>query len=335
MVKSGAILGVGSDYAENGRDAGLLVAEVIRGKDPSRIPFHATTKIRRSVNLDNARRLGVSIPAEWVKTADVVIPAPTRDAIEGRFMDCQIRRADDVAELVLVGSLDSSWSSYFSDRIDEVVRGGALEVRVDMAGVSYLSSNGIGLLIRYHRQLRKIGGRFRIVADSEAVSHVLRLTGVWQLLHDDGPSPEPPSGPAARCETIERDGMVLQVFPKRERRRGRATRADRRPRAASRPRVRRGRRADLEGGPGGCRLRPGRPGPELRSVPRAVRRVPGGRRRCGLPAERRAGAARLRASGRRVRSRGARALRAGVPGANGRRWSASRRRESPAAPPSP
>ena len=58
-------------------------------------------------------------------------------------MDCQIRRADDVAEVVLVGSLDSSWSSYLSDRIDEVIRGGALEVRLDMAGVSYLSSNGI------------------------------------------------------------------------------------------------------------------------------------------------------------------------------------------------
>ena len=67
-------VGVGSDFAENGREAGLLVAEVIRGKDPSRIPFHATTKIRRSVNLDNARRLEVSVPAEWVKTADEVIP---------------------------------------------------------------------------------------------------------------------------------------------------------------------------------------------------------------------------------------------------------------------
>ena len=97
-------------------------------------------------------------------------------------MDCQIRRADGVAELVLVGSLDSSWSSYLSDRIDEVVRGGALEVRVDMAGVSYLSSNGIALLIRHHRQLQKIGGQFRIVADSEAVGHVLRLTGVVAYL---------------------------------------------------------------------------------------------------------------------------------------------------------
>jgi ABC-type uncharacterized transport system substrate-binding protein len=73
-VKRGAVLGVGSDFAENGREAGLLVAEVIRGKDPSKTPFRAATRTLRSVNLDNARRLGVSVPAEWVKTADEVVP---------------------------------------------------------------------------------------------------------------------------------------------------------------------------------------------------------------------------------------------------------------------
>jgi putative ABC transport system substrate-binding protein len=74
-VKGGAVLGVGADFAENGREGALLVAEVIRGKDPSRMPFRASAKILRSVNLDNARRLGVSVPAEWVKTADEVVPA--------------------------------------------------------------------------------------------------------------------------------------------------------------------------------------------------------------------------------------------------------------------
>jgi ABC-type uncharacterized transport system substrate-binding protein len=75
QVKAGAVLGVGSDFAENGRETGLLAAEVIRGKDPSRIPFQATTKIRRSVNLDRARRVGISVPADWIKTADEVISA--------------------------------------------------------------------------------------------------------------------------------------------------------------------------------------------------------------------------------------------------------------------
>ena len=74
QVKGGAVLGVGSDFADNGREAGLVVAEVIRGRDPSRIPFHAATKTRRSVNLDNARRLGISVPAQWVKTADEIVP---------------------------------------------------------------------------------------------------------------------------------------------------------------------------------------------------------------------------------------------------------------------
>lgn len=128
-------------------------------------------------------------------------------------MDCQIRRTGDVAEMILVGSLDSSWSSYLSDRIDAVIRGGALDVRLDMAAVSYLSSNGIALLLRHHQQLRRIGGRFRIVADSEAVARVLRLTGAYQVLHDDGPSPASPDGPPAEFETIERDGLSLQVYP--------------------------------------------------------------------------------------------------------------------------
>jgi anti-anti-sigma factor len=127
-------------------------------------------------------------------------------------MDCQIRRAADVAEMILVGSLDSSWSGYLSDRFEEVMRSGALEVRIDMEGVSYLSSNGIALLVRYHKQLRKIGGRFRIVADSEAVSHVLRLTGVYQILHDDGPAPAAAAGQAGRSDEVECEGMTLHVF---------------------------------------------------------------------------------------------------------------------------
>ena len=68
--------------------------------------------------------------------------------------------------------------------------------------------------LRYHRQLRAIGGRFRIVADSDAVSHVLRLTRVSDILRDDGPSPDRGASPAARCEAVEREGMALQVFPK-------------------------------------------------------------------------------------------------------------------------
>ena len=83
-ARGGAVLGVGTDFAENGRDAGKLVAEVIRGENPARIPFRATTKVSRTVNLDNARRIGLSVPAGWVRAADEVFPSrpgmPMKDA---------------------------------------------------------------------------------------------------------------------------------------------------------------------------------------------------------------------------------------------------------------
>lgn len=75
QTKNGAILTVGSDYVDNGREAGRLLAEVIRGKNPSDIPFRGASRAYRAVNLDTARRYGVEIPADWLKKADDVLPA--------------------------------------------------------------------------------------------------------------------------------------------------------------------------------------------------------------------------------------------------------------------
>jgi anti-anti-sigma factor len=128
-------------------------------------------------------------------------------------MDCQINCADDIAEAVLIGRLDSSWTDYLSDRLDEVIRTGVREVRLDMSGISYLSSNGIALLVKYHRQMRQIGGCLRIVADSEAISRVLRLTGVAKLLQSDAPrTGAAASGPGASSDTLDLEPMTLQVF---------------------------------------------------------------------------------------------------------------------------
>ncbi len=75
QIKFGAVLSVGSDYKDNGREAGLLAAQVIRGKDPTTTPFRASKKVVRAVNLDNARRYSVAIPEDWLDKADVVLPA--------------------------------------------------------------------------------------------------------------------------------------------------------------------------------------------------------------------------------------------------------------------
>lgn len=78
QVNVGAIVAVGSDYGDNGREAGHLAAEVIRGADPSKVAFRKTSKARRTVNLDTARRYGITIPAGWLQKADEILPPGAR-----------------------------------------------------------------------------------------------------------------------------------------------------------------------------------------------------------------------------------------------------------------
>jgi anti-sigma B factor antagonist len=128
-------------------------------------------------------------------------------------MDCQISCSGDIAEVIIIGRLDSSWTEYLSDRLDEVIRTGVHEVRLDMSGVSYLSSKGIGLLVRYYRQMREIGGRLQVVADSEAIASVLELTGVAKMLRSEGQSAAAGTArPAVSSVTLELVSMTLQVF---------------------------------------------------------------------------------------------------------------------------
>jgi anti-anti-sigma factor len=129
-------------------------------------------------------------------------------------MDCQIHQTGSVAEVVVIGSLDSSWAPYLADRLDEVIRDGIKEVRVDMAGITYLSSNGIALLVRYHKQMRQIGGRFRIVDESEEACRVLELTGLARMFFPEGTAAEGPTTGTVSVsgEALDRAGMTLRVL---------------------------------------------------------------------------------------------------------------------------
>jgi len=77
QVKMGAVVGVGSDYHDHGRELGKLAVELLGGQDPAKIPFRGFRKSRRAANLDVAKRIGFPLPEAWVKQADLVIPQAT------------------------------------------------------------------------------------------------------------------------------------------------------------------------------------------------------------------------------------------------------------------
>jgi len=66
----------GFDYYKMGRVTGGLVAEILKGKKPEQIPTRFMTKtsdVDLLVNLDVAKKLGLAIPKEIVKSANKVV----------------------------------------------------------------------------------------------------------------------------------------------------------------------------------------------------------------------------------------------------------------------
>jgi anti-anti-sigma factor len=105
------------------------------------------------------------------------------------------REAAGAVELVVSGRLDAYWADHLAAAIEESVQAGGHRLRLDMAGVAYMSSAGIRVLLRVRKQLQALGGSFAVVNPSAAVRSVLEMVGL-QMLYAE-PEASPAAAPAA------------------------------------------------------------------------------------------------------------------------------------------
>ena len=81
-------------------------------------------------------------------------------------------------ELRVGGRLDAHWADHLTRAIDEILHSGAHHLRVDMSGVSYMSSAGVRVLLRFRKQAQQLSGSFVVVQPSVAVRTVLEMAGL-------------------------------------------------------------------------------------------------------------------------------------------------------------
>lgn len=89
---------------------------------------------------------------------------------------------DDEMRIELRGRLDAAWSNSVKKTFQDTVHGGSHRIALDLSQVTYLSSAGIRVLVILTKNLKAIGGSFRLINPSSTVSEVLKLVGFQQLL---------------------------------------------------------------------------------------------------------------------------------------------------------
>jgi anti-anti-sigma factor len=131
------------------------------------------------------------------------------------------RQSGRFTELLVEGRMDVHWSEHLATAVREEMRQGSHHIRLDLSRVPYLSSAGIGVLVRLHHEFKSIQGSFAVANCSPTALKSLEITNLVGLLvaeetdaairvATEQRTAEPPVPPAA--QQIERDGAVYEVF---------------------------------------------------------------------------------------------------------------------------
>ena len=87
---------------------------------------------------------------------------------------------DDVQEDILIikadGDLNSETADEFVESIGKLVDAGLHSIIIDCSGLDYISSSGLGMLVRLHKRMDEKIGDVKIASVKSLIVNVLRMT---------------------------------------------------------------------------------------------------------------------------------------------------------------
>jgi anti-anti-sigma factor len=121
-------------------------------------------------------------------------------------MEVTSEKNDTRLVLRAIGRFDAAGAKVVADALEQALAGGSHTVDLDMAGVDYLSSAGIRVLVTYYKKFSQLKGCLYLTSVSERICQLLEMTGLYGLL--DRPD-EQEAGTGTGLQTVRSDGWEL------------------------------------------------------------------------------------------------------------------------------
>lgn len=92
-----------------------------------------------------------------------------------------VRQAEKVSLIDVSGRLTSFESKAFREMILSQLRQGKTNIVLNLTGLDYLDSSGIGELVRNYLTVVKKGGAMKVVGLAPKVEEILKVTQLYQV----------------------------------------------------------------------------------------------------------------------------------------------------------
>lgn len=101
--------------------------------------------------------------------------------VESMNFSVSVRQAEDVSLVDVIGRLTSFESKAFRLMIQGLLKQGQTNIVLNLTGLEYLDSSGIGELVRNYMTVVKQGGAMKVVGLAPKVEEILRVTQLYQV----------------------------------------------------------------------------------------------------------------------------------------------------------
>jgi anti-sigma B factor antagonist len=95
-----------------------------------------------------------------------------------------IRQVGQVSVVEVSGKLTSLESGALSNSIAQLLKEGRKQILLNLRGLTYLDSSGIGDLVRTYMSVIKRGGEMKVVGLADKVEEILKITQLYQVFQE-------------------------------------------------------------------------------------------------------------------------------------------------------
>jgi anti-sigma B factor antagonist len=89
----------------------------------------------------------------------------------------KVGKDQDIVAVVLSGVLDEENCKYLLGCVEDEILDGRKKLILDCGQITYISSMGLGTLVRVNSRMRKIGGDVKLASVHGAVAQIMSVVG--------------------------------------------------------------------------------------------------------------------------------------------------------------
>lgn len=95
---------------------------------------------------------------------------------------CQVEQRGHTVIVSVTGAIDLASQATFAETVRDALRRGTSSVVIDLAGVTFLASPGLAVLVDAHEDAMRTNKDLQVAVGNEIVGRSIELTGLAQIL---------------------------------------------------------------------------------------------------------------------------------------------------------